>query len=345
MRARHGALLQHPSERTAMAYSGTVSQTRFDTRRVIEHAARRCRLPAQMLTSENVDIANDLLYLLLSDLANQGLQLWTVQKTIYPIYDGVSYITTYSGTVDILNANLRWLQEVTGTNIDTSTSRIVDFGSQTPVSTVGILWSQAAVGVEFSRSDDGLTWEIIQAEVPSASAGEWTWYDLSSVVSAQYFRVRATSGTLGFSQIYLGNTPTEIPLARLSRDDWTNLPNKAFQSNRPLQYWLDRQSLSPVMNLWPVPNLAATVMQVVVWAQRHIMDVGTMTQEIEVPQRWYECIVAMLAAKLAMELPDADINLIPMLDQKAQQALYIVQQEEYDNSPINIAPDISAYTR
>lgn len=328
-----------------MAYSGTVSQTTFDTRRVIEHAARRCKMPAQTLSAEHVDVANDLLYLLLSDLANQGTPLWCIQKTIYPLYDGVNYITTYSGTVDILNSNLRWLQEVSGVNVDTATSRVVDFDSTTPVTTVGILWTQPSVPIEFARSDDGLAWEIIQSEVPSVGAGEWSWYDLDSVVSAKYFRVRATSGTLGFSQIYLGNTPTEIPLARLNRDDFTNLPNKAFQSNRPLQYWLDRQSLSPVMNLWPVPNAAATVMQVVVWAQRHIMDVGTMTQEIEVPQRWYEAIVSMLASKMAMEYEEVDASIVPMLDAKADKALYIAQQEERDNSPINIAPNISSYTR
>lgn len=328
-----------------MAYSGTVSQTVFDTRRVIEHAARRCKMSAQLLSAEHVDIANDALYLLLSDLANQGAPLWCIQKTLYPLYEGVANVVTDKGTVDILNSNLRSLSEVTGTNTDTSTSRVVEFTTTTPVTTVGVLWSAAAFPVEFARSDDGLTWDIIQSEVPNASAGEWTWYDMGSVVPATHFRVRATSGTLGFSQIYLGNNPTEIPLARLNRDDFTNLPNKAFQSNRPLQYWLDRQSLSPVMNMWPVPNAAASVQQIVVWAHRHIMDVGTMTQELEVPQRWYETIVAMLASKLAMEFVEVDPSLIPMLDAKAEKTLYQTQQEERDNSPLNIAPAIGAYTR
>lgn len=328
-----------------MAYSGTVSQTTFDTRRVIEHAARRCKMPAQTLSAEHVDIANDNLYLLLSDLANQGTPLWCIQKSIYPLYEGTSYLTTYSGTVDILNANLRWLQPVSGTDTVTATQQVTQFDSATAVTTIGLRWSATPSPVEFARSDDGLAWTIIQAEVPTANNGEWSWYDLDSSVPANYFRARATSGTLDCSQIYLGNNPTEIPLARMNRDDFTNLPNKAFQSNRPLQYWLDRQSLSPVLNLWPVPNAAATVMQVVVWAQRHIMDVGTMTQQVEVPQRWYEAVVSMLAAKLAMEYAEVDPQLIPMLDAKAEKALYIAQQEERDNSPINLAPNISSYTR
>jgi hypothetical protein len=327
-----------------MAYSGTVSQTTFDTRRVIENAARRCKMPPQMLSAEHVDVANDQLYLLLSDLSNRGIQLWCIEKQIYPLYGGVGDVTLDIGTLDVLNSNLRTLQQVTGTNTDTSTSRQVFFPTPTFVTTVGIKWSAAAAPISLQRSDDGVAWTTIQTETPTASAGDWTWFDLESSVAAQYFRVLATSGTLDFSQIYLGNTPTEIPLARLSRDNYTNLPNKSFQSNRPLQFWFDRQVQRPVMHLWPVPNDAAEVSQIVLWRQRHIMDVGSMTQEIEVPQRWYDAIVSMLAAKLAMEYIEVDAQMIPMLDQKAKEALYFAQQEERDNSPMMILPNISMYT-
>lgn len=328
-----------------MAYSGTVSQTVFDTRRVIENAARRCRLPAQSLTPEHVDIANDQLYLLLSDLGNRGIQLWCVQKNIYPLYEGRNYIATYEGTIDILNSNLRTLQQVTGITTQTSTERDVDFTDDTLVTTVGIKWAGNSVPIALQRSDDGVTWATVQNENQSAVAGEWTWFDMDTAVPSRYFRIQALSGTLLIERTYLGNTPTEIPLARISRDDYTNLPNKSFLSNRPLQYWLDRQTVSPVMNLWPVPNASAETSQIVVWSQRHIMDVGTMTQQIEVPQRWYEAIVAMLAARLALEYIEVDPSLIPTLDQKAKESLYFAQQEERDNSPMMILPNISMYTK
>lgn len=328
-----------------MAFSNTVSQTVFNTRRVIDNAIRRCKLTAQQITAEHIDIANDQLYLFLSDLANQGAPLWCIEKQIYPLYDGVGDITMTDGTVDILNSNFRWLQQVTGTNVDTSTTRTVTFTTDIFVANVGIYWTAAAVPIALERSDDGAIWTTIQTETPTATAGQWTWFDLDSSVAARYFRVRATSGTLSFSQIYLANTPTEIPLARMNRDDYTNLPNKAFQSDRPLQYWFDRQVNNPIMHMWPVPNEAATVCQIVVWRQRYIMDVGTMTQDIEVPQRWLEAIVSGLAAKMALELVEVDVSLIPILDQKAAIALNIAQMEERDNSPMMIAPNISPYTR
>jgi len=328
-----------------MAYSNTVSQTVFNTRKVIENAIRRCKMPAESITAEYVDIANDQLYLLLSDLANMGAPLWCIEKQILPLYDGEGYITLDTKIVDILNSNLRQLQSVTGTNTTTSTTRTIAFSGDTFVTTVGVRWTAASVPIALERSVDNIVWTTIQTETPVAISGEWTWYDLDSSIATLYFRVRATSGTLNFSEIYTGNTPTEIPLARMNRDDYTNLPNKSFQSNRPLQFWYDRLIPNPVMRLWPVPNSGAITSQIVLWVQRYIMDVGTMTQEIEVPQRWYEAIVSMLAAKMALEIMEVDAGLISLLDAKAERALYVAQAEERDNSPMMMAPNIAVYTR
>jgi hypothetical protein len=328
-----------------MAYSNTVSQTVFNTRKVIENAIRRCKMPAESITAEYVDIANDQLYLLLSDLANMGAPLWCIEKQILPLYDGEGYITLDTKIVDILNSNLRQLQSVTGTNTTTSTTHTIAFSGDTFVTTVGVRWTAASVPIALERSVDNIVWTTIQTETPVAIAGEWTWYDLDSSIATLYFRVRATSGTLNFSEIYTGNTPTEIPLARMNRDDYTNLPNKSFQSNRPLQFWYDRLIPNPVMRLWPVPNSGAITSQIVLWVQRYIMDVGTMTQEIEVPQRWYEAIVSMLAAKMALEIMEVDAGLISLLDAKAERALYVAQAEERDNSPMMMAPNIAVYTR
>jgi len=328
-----------------MAYSNTVSQTVFNTRKVIENAIRRCKLPAESITAEYVDIANDQLYLLLSDLANMGAPLWCIEKQIIPLYDGVGDVVLDTKVVDILNSNFRQLQTVSGVNTTTSTTHTIAFGGDTFVTTVGVKWLAASVPIALERSVDSIVWETIQTENPVATTGEWTWFDLESSIATPYFRVRATTGTLSFEEIYTGNTPTEIPLARMNRDDYTNLPNKYFQSNRALQYWYDRLIPNPVMHLWPVPNSGADYCQLVLWVQRYIMDVGTMTQQLEVPQRWYEAIVSMLAAKMAQEITEVDVGMIGMLDAKAERALYVAQAEERDNSPMTIAPNIAMYTR
>jgi hypothetical protein len=295
-----------------------------------------------------ISIANDQLYLLLSNLSNRGLQLWCIEREVLPLYEGNPNVSLPASTVDVLNTNLRTLQEATGTTLVTSTAYQVYNADGLTLTTVGIFWAAASEPFVVESSDDGVTWTEISTVQPTnlaeQAAGEWIWADTTVPVSADYLRVRVTSGTLTTSQVYFGNTPNEIPIARLNRDDWTALPNKSFLG-RPLQFWFDRQINQPYMRLWPCPNAAATTQQIVVWRQRYIQDVGTMTQTLEIPQRWFDAVVAMLAAKLAEETPEVDAGLMPVLDAKAAKALEEAEYEERDNSPIYWTPNLSVYTR
>lgn len=82
-----------------------------------------------------------------------------------------------------------------------------------------------------------------------------------------------------------------------------------------------------------------------VWYNRQIMDVGTLTDELEVPQRWYEATIFMLAHRMSMELPQVDPARISYLEKMATQYLYEAEQEERDKSPVYLAPNISVYSR
>ena len=330
-----------------MAVSGTVSTTVFNTRKVVDHAYRRCRIPPEGISSEQISFALDTLYLILSMLANRGLQLWCIESYLMPLYQAQGLMTLPNGIVDILNTNLRTVEVLnsTTTNTTTSTTYQTLFPSTTQVTTVGIEWSGASTAYALETSSDGATWLTVATQAnPSVTAGMVTWVDIQGSLATLYFRVRATTGTLNQTQVILANMPNEIPMARLNRDDYVNLPNKAFQG-RPLQFWVDRLLNAPVLYLWPVPSAQFVTAQVVVWVKRYIMDVGTMTQEIEIPQRWYDAIVYVLASRLAEETPTVDPQMIAILDQKAQRSLHEAENEERDDSPIYLTPNIAVYTR
>lgn len=330
-----------------MAVSGTVSATVFNTRKVVDHAYRRCRIPPEGISSEQISFALDSLYLILSMLANRGLQLWCIERFLMPLYQAQGLMTLPNGVVDILNTNLRTVEvlNTTSTNTVTSTTYQTFFPAATQVTTVGIEWSGASTAYALETSSDGATWTTVATESnPNTSANDVTWVDIQGSLATLYFRVRATTGVLNQAQVLLANTPNEIPMARLNRDDYVNLPNKAFEG-RPLQFWCDRQLNNPVLYLWPVPSAQFVTAQVVVWVKRYIMDVGTMTQEIEVPQRWYDAIVYLLAARIAEESPTVDPQMISILDQKAQRSLLEAENEERDNSPIYMTPNIAVYTK
>lgn len=291
-----------------------------------------------------IAVANEALYLILSAMANRGIQLWCIDKEILPLYEAISEVPLPVGTVDILNANFRTLTELTGTETSNSTTVSVDFGEDTQVTNVGVLFSGASVGYTVQTSSNGTNWTtVLTVANPNLTSGQWNWVDLQGTLAQQYCRV-VGSGTLNQADVFFGNTPTEIPIARINRDDYSNLPNKTSQG-RPLQYWLNRQREYPIMNVWQVPNGDFTFAQIVCYIKRYIMDVGTMTQEIEVPQRWYDAIVYCLAAKLAEELPSVDPQMLPILDQKMLRALKEAEDEERDNSPIYFTPNIAIYTR
>jgi hypothetical protein len=326
-----------------MAYSGIVSGTTFNALKVVDHAFRRCRLPAQAITSEMQSYALDALYLMLSELANIKTPSWCIEKLILPMYQNQPLVTLPPGTVEVLNLNYRVLQLLSGASVTTSTSYTVNFTTQTTVDTVGIKWSAAAVPVTFQVSNDGLAWTTVGNSTATAAAGEITWTDISGALPYNYFRITASS-PLNFSAITLGNLPQEIPLGQLNRDSYVNQSNKVFPG-RPSNYYFQRDLPEPVVNLWPAPFSAAEQAQLVLWRHRQIMDTQNLQQEVEVPQRWLQAIVDGLASKVAAETPQVDPGMVPMLEQRAMLSVQRAWDGDNDGSPIQINPGIGVYTR
>ena len=325
-----------------MAYSGNISGTTFNALKVVDHAFRRCRLPAQAITAEMQSYALDSLYLMLSELANIKTPSWCIEKLILPMYENQQLVTLPVGTVEVLNLNYRTLQLLSGTTVATSTSYTYSFSSTTVVDTVGIEWSGAAVPVTFQVSTNGSTWTTVGTSSAVAVAGEITWTDISGALPYLYFRITASSPLL-YSAITIGNLPQEIPLGQLNRDSYVNQSNKVFPG-RPSNYYFQRDLPEPVVYLWPAPFSAAEQAQLILWRHRQIMDTENLQQEVEVPQRWLEAIVNGLAARMAAETPAIDVNLIPVLEQRSAVSMQRAWDGDNDGSPIQINPGIRAYT-
>jgi hypothetical protein len=326
-----------------MAYSGNVSGTTFNALKVVDHAFRRCRLPAQAITAEMQTYALDSLYLMLSELANIRTPSWCIEQLILPMYENQPLITLPPGTVEVLNLNYRVLQLLSGASVTTSTSYTVNFTTQTVVNTVGIKWSAAAVPVNFQVSTNGSSWTTVGTSSVTASAGDITWTDISGALAYAYFRIVATTGTLNFSAITLGNLPQQIPLGQLNRDSYVNQSNLQFPG-RPSNYYFQRDLPEPVVYLWPAPFSAAEQAQLILWRHRQIMDTENLQQEVEVPQRWLQAIVDGLASKVAAETPQVDAALMPLLEQRAAVSMQRAWDGDNDGSPIQINPGIRAYT-
>jgi hypothetical protein len=352
-----------------MSTSGTVGQTTITVQSLIDHGARRAGKLAEELTSEQVMAAKESLYYLLSNLANRGIQYWCINKVVLGLIPDQSFYYLPVGTVDVLNANYRTLTSVTtGANstsgvtanafngVGTSTCLLtsntgsigIDNGADNAVyiATIGILPAvSGSVTIDLQYSNDNVTWTTLQS--PGAvtwTSGTWIYYDLPTSATAQYWRIKQSAGVnMGFYQVVFGTMPIAIPMARMNRDDYSNLPNRNFTSLRPLQYWFNRTIEQPNMELWPVPNSIQP--QLELWLHRQIEDVGALSGEIEIPQRWYLAIQAGLAHQMSMELPSVDLQRIQYCEQQWEKYWLQAESEERDRSPIYFAPNISPYTR
>jgi hypothetical protein len=326
-----------------MAYSGNIGGRTTSALKVVDHAFRRCRLPAQAITAEMQTYALESLRFMLDELANVKTPSWCIEKLILPMYQNQPLVTLPTGTVEVLNLNYRVLQLLDGASVTTSTSYTVNFTTQTTVDTVGILWSDAAVPVTFQVSTNGLVWVTVGTSDVDAVAGEIVWTDISGALPYNYFRITATS-PFNFEAITLGNLPQEIPLGQLNRDSYVNQSNKVFPG-RPSNYYFQRDLPEPVVYLWPAPFVAAEQAQLVLWRHRQIMDTENLQQEVEIPDRWQEAIINGLAARMAAETPAVDAALIPMLEQKAAMSQQRAWDGDNDGSPIQINPGIGVYTK
>lgn len=326
-----------------MAYSGNIGNTTFNALKVVDHSFRRCRLPAQAITAEMQSYALDSLHMMLSELANIKTPSWCIERIILPMYQNQPIVTLPVGTVEVLNLNYRVLQLLDGTLTTTATSYKVAFPSQTTVDTIGVKWTGNSVPLTFQVSNDNLTWTTVGTQSTTATAGEITWTDISGALPYNYFRITATNPIL-YSAVVLGNLPQEIPLGQLNRDSYVNQSNKVFPG-RPSNYYFQRDLPEPIVRLWPAPFSASEQAQLILWRHRQIMDTDNLQQEVEMPQRWYEAVVNGLAARMAAETPTVDVNLIPVLEQRAAISVQRAWDGDNDGSPIQINPGISCYTK
>lgn len=357
-----------------MAYSGTVGLTKVSVQDMIDDGARSAGKLAEELSVEQVQASKRFLFYLLSDLVNIGIQYWCIDKKVYGLTPEKSIYLLPIGGVDTLNVLYRNMNRPTGqytssaggvvANVyDGNTSTYcqqtsangnisVFYGTNNPVfaGSIGILPYVAGGGsttwnIIYEYSVDGITWNTLDdLGTIAVTDNEWIWTDIEPGQSVEFYRVRAYSGTtLALRELYIGNNAREVPMARLNRDDFTNLPNKDFTANQPYQYWVNRTIPQAQIELWPTPSNA--FVQMVVYYSRQIQDVGQLSGELEIPQRWYLAIQSMLSHRMSVILPQVDLNRIAYLKAEAAECLNRAEQEERDKSPIYFAPNISVYTR
>jgi hypothetical protein len=356
-----------------MAYSDAYGQI-YSVQTLIDHGARRCGKLAEELTSEQLLSARESLGFVMSNLINIGIQYWAIEKQVVGLTPEKYIYTLPEGSNDVLNALYRTMTRPTGSYTTSAGGNValvgdndintycqqssangnisINFGTDNPIyaGSIGLMPFVAGGGsatwtLTLEYSTDNVTWNTLTSlGAVVVTDKQWIWTDIDPGQSVQYYRVRVSGGaTLALREFYVGNNSREITMSRLNRDDYTNLPNKNFTANQPYQFWFNRTVPNPEIYLWPTPS--DPFVQMTVWYSKQVMDVGDLTDELQIPQRWYLAVVNMLAHQMALELPQVDMARIQYLEAQAEKTLALAEAEERDRSPIYFAPNIGVYTR
>jgi len=356
-----------------MATSGTVGLTTVSVQNLIDDAARASGKLAEELTVEQVQSSKRNLFYVLSSIINKGIQYFAIKKTVIGLNADQYIYNMPVGSNDALNVLYRQMERPSGSyttsaggtvaNVydgDTSTfcqqtsangNISVNYGASNPVyiGSIGILpyvsgGGSATWTITYEYSVDGSTWNTLDSLGSIVvTDNEWVWTDIDPGQNVIAYRVRASGGTtLALREFYLGNNSREIQMARLNRDDYTNLPNKNFTANQPYQFWFDRTIPVPTIYLWPVPS--DPFIQMTVWYSAQIEDIGGLSGELAIPDRWLLAVESMLAHRMSLILPAVPLDRVKYLEGQADRNFNDAEQEERDKSPIYWAPNISVYT-
>jgi len=326
--------------------SGTVGQTVLDVAELIEHAARRCGVSASVLTAEQLRSARINLFLILSNLATRGLSLWCVQKMTFGLTAGRAVYALPVGTIDTLKMLYR------NPSVTYSAAGPAAGALSTTLATPAVVSSAVATpavpGVYsfvLESSNDGVTWAIVGGPTTVNFYDYPVGVDATTLREALFWRIRDTSDPArNLSSATFFSNVNEFVVSKMSRDDYTALPNKAITSQWPLQFWYDKQFYRPQVTFWPVSARDASAC---VFIQRQIQDPGSYTNAVEVPQRWLDTVISLLAPRVFLELPKelVDPSRYQVLKDVAAETLRDAEDSETDGAPIRLSPNIGCYTR
>ncbi len=190
-------------------------------------------------------------------------------------------------------------------------------------------------------------WTIEQGQIPLVQ-GQIT-YDLpDDTVDLLEHVIRTQPGQIA--------NQTDINISRISVSTYSTIPNKLTQG-RPIQVWVNRRSgqtsdllgatpAVPQINVWPSPDQGAVgnpYYYFVYWRMRRMVDAGTGANVEEIPFRFQNALVAGLAAKLALKLPDVSLERMALLKAEYAEAWDLASSEDREKAPDRFVPRTTFY--
>jgi len=341
-----------------MSTSGTYEFGSTTNEKIIREAYERVGVVGNLIVGQKVESALMSLNFICVSWINKRLNLFTIKQGMLGLVPGQGTYIMPGYVVDILKCSLRnSTRNLGGTAVASEGAAINAFDGNpdtactqtTPNGNISYSWGGglraiSMIGVmsfvdrnytlKAQYSYDGATWvDALVTEQTSYRKNIIEWFTIPTPISAGYFRILETGGSvLNISELYFNNNTIDSPLSKSSWSDYNVYANKD-QIGTPCSFWFDRQ-ITPVLNIYQVPgNIYNNIFYTF---KRQIQDIGDMVDTAEIPTRFFDALTSELAYRLCIK--EKKLELLDALKQEAYEAFKYVAFEDEESVPVKITP-------
>jgi hypothetical protein len=101
---------------------------------------------------------------------------------------------------------------------------------------------------------------------------------------------------LEIMSVRINRGTSDIPMLRLGREDYYDLPNKETRGY-PTQFYYERKRSGGTLFIWPTPDAGLGTLKFTY--RRALMDFDNAPDDMDLPQEWHEAVLYGLAKRLA----------------------------------------------
>jgi hypothetical protein len=295
----------------------------LDLNNLVEDAFERCGQELRM--GYDLRTARRSLNLLTIEWANRGINMWTVEPGQISFYQGQIMYALPTDTIDLLDMVTR-----TGTDQNQQDININRISESTYITIPNKNATGRPIQVWINRqSGQENPTDILLAETLTATA--------STAANPETITLSSTVGLAQFGFIKIG-TET-IQYGGISGSTITGCiraVNNTTLATHAIGDKIYVQNL-PTVNVWPAPE-QSNYYSFVYYRLRRIQDAGNGLTVEDIPFRFIPCMVAGLAAYLAMKLPNVSPDRIAMLRADYEAAFQLAADEDREKASVRFVP-------
>ena len=181
---------------------------------------------------------------------------------------------------------------------------------------------------------------ILFADWANRGLNQWTISNLSQTLTEGTESYSLNNYVADVLDVVLRRTEngiaTDYQMNQIGRSEYWNIPNKSNKA-RPTQYFLDKQE-TPKIYVWPAPENSSDIIKMNQILR--IEDADASVNDVQVPFRFYPCLVAGLAYYISQKrAPERMEALKAMYEDEFARAL----AQDESRASLMVKPNMRSY--